>query len=153
MNPSHLSTFEKLGSVYTMSKNKKFNWLLQPKMMISLIVTIFFVACSSQKPIPGMKDSFHTEIAPNGAKRFTFTVEGQRRDILVPIEANSDSQRRMQRQPTRRGSSRRVEEYFDWALEQKMLETGFCKQGYFEIERTISEYGGEVRGECREGAF
>lgn len=153
MNPLHLSIFEKLESVYTMTNNKNSNRLLQPKIMVSLAVTLFFAACSSQKPIPGMKDSFQTEIAPNGAKRFTFTVERKRRDILVPIEANSDSQRRMQRQPIRRGSSRRVEEYFDWALEQKMLETGFCEQGYFEIERTISEYGGEVRGECREGAF
>ncbi|WP_444906301.1 hypothetical protein ACJJIR_17465 [Microbulbifer sp. SSSA008] len=120
-----------------------------------LALPIFLSACSSNKPIPGMKESFVTKIAQNGAKRFTFTLEKDRQDLPPPVSNQPSSQRRMQRDTIGLGgrSSDRVERYLDWALEQKMLETGFCERGYFEIERVISADGGEVRGECREGAF
>ncbi|WP_157533366.1 hypothetical protein [Microbulbifer variabilis] len=127
---------------------------LRQRTITGLLFFLLLSACSNHGPIPGMVESFQTEIAPNGAKRFTFSINRERRDIPAPVVANTSPQRRTQNESVRKvGSTRRVESYFDWALEQKMLETGFCTQGYFEIERTISEYGGEVRGECREGAF
>ncbi|WP_226645228.1 hypothetical protein [Microbulbifer variabilis] len=138
-----------------MLNNNKFNFsvFLLP-LSFCLTFVLILTGCTSNSPIPGMKESFETEVAPNGAKRFTFTLKGKQRDIPAPVVAGSSAQSRMPRGPMDSGgpSSRRVEAYFDWALEQKMLETGFCKRGYFEIERVISEYGGEVRGECREGA-
>ncbi|MCO1334492.1 hypothetical protein MO867_09075 [Microbulbifer sp. OS29] len=135
--------------------NKKTVPYLLSRIAGCLVLSVFLAACSSNKPIPGMKESFITEIAPNGAKRFTFTLEREQRDIPPPASSQPSSQRRMQQRAGGIGgaSSRRVEDYFNWALEQKMLETGFCERGYFEIERVVSVYGAEVRGECREGAF
>ncbi|WP_444882583.1 hypothetical protein [Microbulbifer sp. PSTR4-B] len=138
-----------------LNKNK-FNSSLSPiRLFGGLAIALIFTGCTSNSPIPGMKESFETEVAPNGAKRFTFTLKGKQRDIPAPVVAGSSAQSRMPRGPVESGgpSSRRVEAYFDWALEQKLIETGFCERGYFEIERIISPYGGEVRGECREGAF
>ncbi|WP_299585321.1 hypothetical protein [uncultured Microbulbifer sp.] len=140
-----------------MLNTNKLNDRFPPLQLVAcLAVALVFSGCASNSPIPGMQESFETEIAPNGAKRFTFTLKRERRDIPTPIVASSSSQSQMQRRgPMGSGgpSSRRVEAYFDWALEQKLMETGFCERGYFEIERIISPYGGEVRGECREGAF
>ncbi|WP_444944993.1 hypothetical protein ACJJIK_10425 [Microbulbifer sp. ZKSA006] len=101
-----------------------------------------------------MKESFITQIAPNGAKRFTFTLEREHQGIAPPVSGLPSSQRSMGQGATgiRGISSSRVEGYLNWALPQKILETGFCKRGYFEIERVVSKYGAEVRGECREGA-
>ncbi|MFA0812397.1 hypothetical protein [Microbulbifer epialgicus] len=135
--------------------NKNTDWFFLSRMIGVLIFFLAIEACSGYKPIPGMKETFHTEIAPNGAKRFTFTLKREQWDIPAPVKASSSNPRRMQREATGRGtgSNRRIEDHFDSMLEKKLMETGFCEQGYFEIERTISGHGGEVRGECREGAF
>ncbi|WP_288130867.1 hypothetical protein [Microbulbifer sp.] len=39
----------------------------------------------------------------------------------------------------------------DHALNLKLRESGFCRDGFFVIDRVVSRLGGEVRGECREG--
>ena len=114
-------------------------------------------ACASDKPlpIPGLKESFHTEVAANGAKRFTYALEMQRQDIPRPVTVEDANRARISRQTMLRTGQRprgRDPLPFDRALEQKLAETGFCRDGYFEIERTVSALGGEVRGECRDGA-
>jgi len=113
-------------------------------------------ACASDAPlpIPGLKESFDTEVAANGAKRFTYSLQMQRRDIPAPYTDRGRGRERMMgdagmgARPGRREPALQ----FDRSLKQKLTETGFCRDGYFELERTVSQFGGEVRGECREGA-
>lgn len=124
-----------------------------------VLLPLLASACSNNQPlpIPGLKESFHTEIAANGAKRFTYSLEVQRRDIPTPYTDEGASRNRLPggsmasngRPPQRSG---RNPLQFDRALKQKLTETGFCRDGYFELDRTLSVLGGEVRGECREGA-
>ncbi|MDP5210542.1 hypothetical protein [Microbulbifer sp. 2205BS26-8] len=138
-----------------MAVDKKYISLLFPPRLRGLwLLPLFLAACASDGPMPGAKESFHTEIAPNGAKRFVFTLEREHKSFPAPVLAHPDGQRRMQRGPVGAGAgvSRRDIAYFERALARQLAETGFCKQGYFEIERTVYKYGGEVRGECREGA-
>lgn len=125
----------------------------------SLFGTLLLAACSSQPvPIPGLKESFHTEIAANGAKRFTYSLEMMRPDVPAPYTGSGPG-RQVIRQgsgmgnmgPRQAGPGQQGLQ-FDRAMEQKLSETGFCRQGYFEIERSVSPAGGQVRGECREGA-
>ncbi|WP_193165146.1 hypothetical protein [Microbulbifer hainanensis] len=122
-------------------------------------VAMALSACASEAPlpIPGLKESFHTEIAANGAKRFTYSLEMQRADIPRPVTAGDANRSRMGREAMRRSQGMRGPGganalQFDRALKQKLTETGFCRDGYFELDRTIFAGGGEVRGECREGA-
>ncbi|WP_295804060.1 hypothetical protein [uncultured Microbulbifer sp.] len=113
-------------------------------------------ACASEPsaPNPGLKESFHTEISANGSKRFTYALEMAAPQLRGPYTENPTTRRgilreqeMMRRQPR---AGRSVN--FDHALELKLQESGFCRDGYFVIERVVSQMGGEVRGECRDAA-
>ncbi|MFC6634864.1 hypothetical protein [Microbulbifer taiwanensis] len=132
---------------------------LQWRRGLAMTLSMLAVACASERPlpIPGLKESFHTEVSANGAKRFTYSLEMQRRDIPRPYTADGSGNRRIGRDvvvATNRSSlqGRRDNLQFDRAMEQKLMESGFCRRGYFELERSVSAFSGEVRGECREGA-
>lgn len=123
------------------------------------VLPLILAACGGNQPlpIPGLKESFHTEIAANGAKRFTYSLEMQRRNIPAPYTDAGGNRGRVSRGTARRGgrpgpSANAGRLQFDRSMKQKLMETGFCREGYFEIERTVSPMSGEVRGECREGA-
>lgn len=123
-----------------------------------LTLPFFAVACVSEGPlpVPGLKESFHTEIAANGAKRFSYSLEMQHSQVPRPYTGEVASRQRLGRDSMTSGrpspGARQGGLQFDRALEQKLLETGFCREGYFELERSVSAFAGEVRGECREGA-
>ncbi|WP_346839102.1 hypothetical protein [Microbulbifer sp. SAOS-129_SWC] len=123
---------------------------------ICTAAVLLLSACASDAPlpIPGLKESFDTEIAANGAKRFTFSLEMQRRDIPAPYTERDRNRARMGSSADMAGhpGGRQPGLQFDRALKEKLIETGFCRDGYFELERTVSRFRGEVRGECREGA-
>ncbi len=119
---------------------------------------LFALACASEGPlpVPGLKESFHTEIAANGAKRFTYSLEMQHSQVPRPYTADGANRQRLGRDSMAAGrpslGAPQGGLQFDRALQQKLQETGFCRQGYFELERSVSAFAGEVRGECREGA-
>jgi len=133
-----------------------FNRLTLTYLTISAI--LLFAGCASEPkaPNPGLKESFHTEIAANGSKRFTYSLEVAAPQIRGPYTENPTMRGGMVRQQelvrSNRGVSRDQRRQFDYALELKLKETGFCRDGYFVIDRVISQLGGEVRGECRDAA-
>ncbi|AOS97241.1 hypothetical protein AUP74_01810 [Microbulbifer aggregans] len=120
---------------------------------------LLLAGCASEPalPIPGLSETFHTEIAANGAKRFTYTLEMRRPDVPRPVTREDVNRSRIQRETMLRTGQRPrgplVDEMaFNRSLNQKLTETGFCRDGFFELERTLFAGGGEVRGECRDGA-
>lgn len=124
----------------------------------SLCASVVLLAgCASEPtaPNPGLKESFHTEISANGSKRFTYSLEMAAPMIRGPYTESPNMRNGMVRQQdmarASRGS-RTQERDFDYALKLKLQETGFCRDGYFVIDRVVSRLGGEVRGECRDPA-
>lgn len=138
----------KRATVNTFIRTLRLRWFL----IFSL--PLFALACASEQPlpIPGLKESFHTEIAANGAKRFTYSLEILREGVPRPFTNSGVRGSRMGRNNIAHSGRMRSALQFDRAMEQKLTETGFCRQGYFELERSVYAAGGEVRGECREGA-
>lgn len=130
------------------------------RLAAAFTLTLLLSACSTEPPmpIPGLREYFHTEIAANGAKRFTYSLEMEHRDVPAPYTASGPNRGRLSRQSMMAGGGHMMGQggaqpvQFDRALKQKLTETGFCRDGYFELERTVSPLGGEVRGECRDGA-
>ncbi|QKX15811.1 hypothetical protein [Microbulbifer sp. YPW1] len=119
--------------------------------------TLLLAGCASEPkaPNPGLKESFHTEISANGSKRFTYSLEMAAPMIRGPYTESPNMRNGMVRQQEMARSSRgsRTQERdFDYALKLKLQETGFCRDGYFVIDRVVSHLGGEVRGECRDPA-
>ena len=121
------------------------------------VCTLVLAACASgpKAPNPGLKESFHTEVAANGSKRFTYSLEMATPAMPTPYTQS----------PAARGGMITREEYlrqqrraqampfdFDRALELKLRDSGFCRDGYFVIERVVSRLSGELRGECRDAA-
>lgn len=128
-----------------------------PVKCLLVSAVVFFAGCASEPkaPNPGLKESFHTEISANGSKRFTYSLEVAAPQIRGPYTENPTMRGGMVRQQdlARGGRAGRSQQQdFDYALELKLKETGFCRDGYFVIDRVVSQLGGEVRGECRDAA-
>ena len=127
-----------------------------PLTYLAIPMALFLAGCASEPtaPNPGLKESFHTEIAANGSKRFTYTLEMAAPQLRGPYTESPNMRSGMVRQQdlnrARPGRGQRLN--FDYALELKLKETGFCRDGYFVIDRVVSQLGGEVRGECRDAA-
>ncbi|MFV8781661.1 hypothetical protein ACNKU7_04485 [Microbulbifer sp. SA54] len=124
---------------------------------IAGISALFFLAgCASEPraPNPGLKESFHTEISANGSKRFTYSLEIAAPQLRGPFTERPNPRSGMLRdQEMMAGQPRRQRSAdFDYAMNLKLKETGFCRDGYFVIDRVVSQLGGEVRGECRDAA-
>lgn len=121
------------------------------------VCTLMLAACSSgpTAPNPGLKESFHTEVSANGSKRFTYALEMATPAMPTPYTKSPAtrggmiSREELARQQ-RRGRAAPFD--FDSAVELKLRESGFCRDGYFVIERVVSRVGGELRGECRDPA-
>lgn len=127
-----------------------------PIKYFSILMALLLAGCASkpQAPNPGLKESFHTEIAANGAKRFTYSLEMAFPMIRGPYTETPALRGNTVRRedPARSGRGGRGQQVdFDHALALKLRESGFCRDGYFVIDRVVSRLGGEVRGECREG--
>lgn len=127
-----------------------------PLTYLAIPMALFLAGCASEPtaPNPGLKESFHTEISANGSKRFTYTLEIAAPQLRGPYTESPNMRSGMLRQQDlnrgRPGRGQRLN--FDYALALKLKETGFCRDGYFEIDRVVSQLGGEVRGECRDAA-
>ena len=123
-----------------------------PTSLFSVPAFLFLSACASepQAPNPGLKESFHTEIDASGSKRFTYALEMAMPEISGPYTANPNSRGGMMRADgmPKRGRGQPVD--IKYALELKLQETQFCREGYFVIDRVVSQLGGEIRGECRD---
>lgn len=122
------------------------------------VSAVLLAGCASgpKAPNPGLKESFHTEVSANGSKRFTYSLEMAAPMIRGPYTESpnmrSGSMVRQQEMARAGRGSRAQERDFDHALKLKLQETGFCRDGYFVIDRVVSRLGGEVRGECRDAA-
>ncbi|MBL4911776.1 hypothetical protein L2719_12005 [Shewanella schlegeliana] len=128
---------------------------------IALICTLLS-ACSSKPDIEAeefvgqVSDSFRTDIKSNGLKLFTYrailTIETPQSEPL-PHEVRSNQKKRSRTKqryqgPDLSGWTAQVEH----GLQQTIKMTGYCKEGYIELNRTIQYDRGTIRGECNDGA-
>ena len=121
------------------------------------VCTLVLAACASgtRAPNPGLKESFHTEVAANGSKRFTYSLEMATPATPAPYTQNPSTRGGMITREELARQQRRGREMpfdFDRAVELKLRDSGFCRDGYFVIERVVSRLRGELRGECRDAA-
>lgn len=117
-------------------------------------VACILSACASEPtaPNPGLKEFFHTEVAANGAKRFTYALEMAVPELRGPYTESPNTRAGMMRAEEMRRPGRGQRMDINYALDLKLKETRFCRDGYFVIDRVVSQHGGEIRGECRDGA-
>lgn len=122
-------------------------------------ITIAVSGCQNKPTRPEPIERFITNITEDGGKFFVYSLEMPR-----PKKAREPG---MMRRPPRDGrgmspggnpgmSHKRSgsANKLDKLLEETLEETGFCREGFFELERQQGLGGplASIRGECREGA-
>ncbi|MCE9684869.1 hypothetical protein LZP73_01415 [Shewanella sp. AS16] len=108
-----------------------------------------------------LKDRLATDIKENGLKLFTYSA----RQVDAPTPDSGDAGARplragggMSPKDRQQAAAHQAQALADWAAQielglGKTLEmTGYCRQGYIELYRSIAYGRGEIHGECKEGA-
>ncbi len=136
---------------------------------IAIAVSIGLFGCSSTKSAEEqtetlrgrVKDSFITEIKNNGLKLFTYKAwkVGAKNSLSHPLshEVRISDRKKTRRQLIREyEASKKIEKEWEQAVElglkRTLKQSGYCKHGYYELNRTVLHEQVEIRGECKEGA-
>lgn len=127
-----------------------------------ILLSTLLSGCSSQPDIEPEKfagqvsDSFRTDIMSNGLKLFTYrailTMETPQSEAL-PHEIRSNQKKRSRSKQRYQGPDlSHWTAQIEHGLQQTIKMTGYCKEGYIELSRTIQYDRGTIRGECNDGA-
>ncbi|WP_039915230.1 hypothetical protein [Cellvibrio mixtus] len=101
-----------------------------------------------------MVETLEVEILPNASKMFTYRLRWPEDHIPSHIRVDrgggGDARREFQKGgvDVGRGTYERLVENTAYVVEH----SGYCREGFFELDRSISRYHLWVRGECKDGA-
>ncbi|ARD22809.1 MULTISPECIES: hypothetical protein [Shewanella] len=137
------------------------------KIFAIAISIVLLTACTSAPLEPEayagqFKDKFSTSIKGEGIKLFTYKAKvatASDRGIEDPLPHQQRIDRRRQNARSYAiEQEQRAERLELWGQQvevglQKTIDmTGYCKEGYMILNRSVSEGRGEIRGECNDGA-
>lgn len=122
------------------------------KLQLTLGFLLLFSGCSSalRVELPRAEEVLLPQISDNGTKFFLFQrnylqATPDASDALIgrsgPRSATEDSR-----------GSRMYDRAVEMRVDNALLVTGYCRQGYFELFRDDNRNGFSLRGECREAA-
>ena len=125
-------------------------------LILMLFIPMILVACTSnQTKQSEVEEIFITDIKSNGIKLFNYTVTVSR-----PSGSGSGTGRGQRGagggkqgggpagRPDRESMMKGIKE----KLDARLAETGYCREGYIVLCRSIGSGRSFIRGECREGA-
>ncbi|MEZ9198618.1 hypothetical protein [Shewanella sp. 10N.286.54.B9] len=127
---------------------------------ISLLLILLLSACSGTPELEPeefagqLSDSFRTDIKSNGLKLFTYRAKlviDSNAQQALPHEQRAKQKKRSRKRyqgPDLTAWTQKIEH----GLSQTIEMTGYCREGYIEISRSIQYDRGSIRGECNEGA-
>ncbi|EIK43421.1 putative lipoprotein [Cellvibrio sp. BR] len=127
------------------------------KFVILLVVSLsFLVGCSSAGRSyvkSEMNETLEVEVLPNQSKMFTYRLRWPEDQIPNHIRVSrdgSDSRRDFYEGGVNvgRNTRERLLQNTAYVVEK----AGYCREGFFELDRSISRYHLWVRGECKESA-
>ncbi len=100
-----------------------------------------------------MVETLEVELLPNTSKMFTYRLRWPEDHIPSHIRVErggGDHRREFERGgvDVGRGTYERLLENTAFVVER----AGYCREGFFELDRSISRYHLWVRGECKDGA-
>lgn len=99
-----------------------------------------------------MVETLEVEILPNTSKMFTYRLRWPEEHIPshIRVDRGSGAGREFQKGGVDIGRSTyaRLLENTAYVVEH----AGYCREGFFELDRSISRYHLWVRGECKDGA-
>ena len=125
-------------------------------LIILLLATVLMAGCGTAGRSyveTEMVETLEVEILPNTSKMFTYRLRWPEDHIPNHIRidrGNGNPGREFQRGgiDVGRGTHERLLENTAYVVER----AGYCREGFFELDRSISRYHLWVRGECKDGA-
>lgn len=128
-----------------------------------LFVFLFLSGCASnQRKSPEVTEVIATNITSNGLKLFSYSVtmsmpqkrkEGLSRENGRGARNGRDKSGGMDEVKSDRESTKnRMKQMIYEKLESKLIDTGYCREGYIVLDRYFDREQAQIRGECKEGA-
>lgn len=121
---------------------------------IIFAMSIVLVACSTKQDDLSKIGVLRTHIRPDGTKLFVFISQPHSSRVTGRTNARNGSQanRVSNRQRSRGRANTSIREYLHIALEEKLAQSGYCREGYLPLGQYIEFGQFELRGECQESA-
>ena len=132
-----------------------------------LILPLLLAACASNQWEPSEVDEvFVTDIKSSGLKIFNYSLTKTTSQASGSGERRSGSGKGSGKHSGRggngggyggKGGGKSADEssmkaYFNEMLESKLKESGYCREGYIELNSYFGKGQLKIRGECEEGA-
>lgn len=124
-------------------------------LLLVLSATAITGGCTNthNKPKPSLSESFVTTIDEHGSKRFDFRIS----QVHSAHHQGKTHKDKSSKGKKRRGDSngnkeQRQKERFYTMLSEKLQKTGFCREGYMELNSEFARGNFRLVGECRETA-
>ena len=124
------------------------------KLAAAILATSFscgLAGCSSNQVPTDAKLLFQTRITSTGLKHFQLAMilpARQQTIFIRPGSQQSDASRRNESE----GKARAAERILQHALEEKISESAFCREGYWLLDHDYHGFKSWLRGECNETA-
>lgn len=122
------------------------------KGMAVLIPLLLLAACSSGgRHYHGFQETLSIEVLPNTSKLFVYRLtmpESMRRPLVQVYDSPKEASQHRRREPLGESAYRRLRADAERALRV----TGYCREGFLELDYRLSYEEMWMRGECKEGA-
>lgn len=136
--------------------------ILAKPVCVLLAITLA-TACSSNKPShsgtrPKPQETFSTDIQPDGTKLFSYSLEMPRKDKGKTRHGTHNRHRSKAHPGSSSGNTgtqnreQRLQAKIESLLDQKIEDSGYCKEGFIILDSYIGQGKATIRGECRDGA-
>lgn len=125
----------------------------RPKALwLGALAVVLLVGCSSSgRHFTSLDESLAIQIMPNTSKLFVYSLsapEGMRRNLVQIYSSPDDASQHRRREPEGERSYRRLRQN----AERAVRATGYCREGFLQLDYRMSRDDLWLRGECREGA-
>lgn len=122
------------------------------RLVVPGVLVALLAACSSGSSYTGngMQETLEVEILPNSSKMFVYRLRMPDDQIPSHIriaQSGNDNVRQTGVDLSSR-SYRGLLSNVDYVVKK----TGYCREGFLEIDKSLSRYHIWMKGECREGA-
>ena len=108
--------------------------------------------CSSGRSYTdrGLQETLEIQILPNTSKMFVYRLRMP--DDQIPSQVRIAQSSRDNVRQTGIDLSSRSHRSLLMNVEYVVKKTGYCREGFFEIDKSLSRYHIWMKGECKEGA-
>ncbi|WP_041523227.1 hypothetical protein [Gilvimarinus agarilyticus] len=136
--------------------------IVKPMRYLPILAVLTLAACSSgPKQKPALIEHFSTEILDNGSKLFVYEAVAQATDNTRGKGRGGGGRGEPPSGGGRGGQGRngpqdagadKVDDRIKEMIDNKLAETGYCREGYMSLEESVKRGQILVRGECTETA-